>query len=89
MLLMIAAVVVILRYRADRQWLLRIGSVVTAVIAVQLVQAPPALGPGEDFGYELTPGVGAWLGLGGALAILAAGFLIPTETERHDDPLSD
>ena len=53
--------------------LMVLGGLATAVIAVQLIDKPAILGLFDVPGVSL--GIGAWLGLLGAVLILAAGTL--------------
>jgi hypothetical protein len=81
--------VVLLRARPEldrrtARTLLAIGGLAAALVAMQLVQTPPVLGPGEDFGYDIEPDGGAWIGLGGGLAVLASGFLMFGARPRLD-----
>ena len=61
--------------------LMLVGALVTGFVLVQLIDRPAVLlfVDRSDISLE----IGAWLGLGGALAILAAGFLLRGAGEGH------
>jgi hypothetical protein len=56
--------------RLGAGWLLPLGLLALVVVVSQMLDGPPVLGPGE-----VDPGTGAWLGLGGAAAMVVGGVL--------------
>ena len=82
-----AAVVLMLAVRAPRhaaEALMALGGIVSAVIAVQLIDKPAILGLYDRPG--VSPRIGAWLGLLGALLVLAAGALQVTRRSGRGEP---
>ncbi len=72
--------------RLGAGWLLPLGLLALVVVVSQMLDTPPLIGT------EVDPGTGAWLGLGGAAAMVIGGVLsaahvsVALELDSSDSP---